>query len=59
VYKKIMIPLDGSRYSKAFLPYARRVAESMNLSVELFHAIDQTTIDAFVDSAHGRWGGGR
>ena len=55
MYKTVLIPLDGSRYSEMILPYARRIAESMDLSVELFHAIDQKSIDAFVDRAHDRY----
>ena len=55
MYTKIMIPLDGSRCSEMILPYARRLARSMGLSVELFHAIDQKSVVEYIDPAHGRY----
>jgi nucleotide-binding universal stress UspA family protein len=38
IYNKILVPLDGSRESETALAPAGRLATSMSLPIELFHA---------------------
>jgi nucleotide-binding universal stress UspA family protein len=40
MYKKMLIPLDGSRTAEAVLPYARTLARKLNLPVELLGVVD-------------------
>ena len=40
MYKKILLPLDGSMLSESALPYVRFLATALQLPVELLHAID-------------------
>jgi nucleotide-binding universal stress UspA family protein len=36
MYKKLLVPLDGSKLSEQILPYAKAIAGALNLPVELF-----------------------
>jgi nucleotide-binding universal stress UspA family protein len=40
MYSQILIPLDGSNVSEQVLPYARTLARSLHLPVELMAAVD-------------------
>jgi Ca2+-transporting ATPase len=40
IYKKLLVPLDGSAISETILPYARSFAKSLKMPVELLHVID-------------------
>jgi nucleotide-binding universal stress UspA family protein len=40
LYEKILVALDGSRFSEAILPYARLFADKLKVAVELLHVID-------------------
>ncbi len=44
MYKRILVPLDGSPTAEVALPYARLFAEALHLPVELLHAIDPDII---------------
>jgi nucleotide-binding universal stress UspA family protein len=52
-YTKLLVPLEGSRLSEGALPYARWLARSFDLPVELLHAIDPDLIRAFTNPAKG------
>jgi nucleotide-binding universal stress UspA family protein len=55
VYTKILVPLDGSKIAEGILPYARTIAQTFKLPVELLHAIDPEVISTFTDPSHGRY----
>jgi nucleotide-binding universal stress UspA family protein len=40
MYKKILVPLDGSNVGELTLPHARHLAESFSATLELFSAVD-------------------
>jgi nucleotide-binding universal stress UspA family protein len=40
MYSKILIPLDGSKFSQSVLPYAREFSSALKLPVDLLYAID-------------------
>jgi nucleotide-binding universal stress UspA family protein len=40
MYKKILVPLDGSKLAERVLPFARRLADSFGAAVELLRASD-------------------
>jgi len=40
MYKKILVPLDGSKLAERVLPFARRLADSFGSAVELLRASD-------------------
>ena len=40
MYEKILVALDGSRFSEAILPYARLFPDKLKVAVELLHVID-------------------
>ena len=40
MYKKILVPLDGSRLAEQVLPFARRFADAFEAEVELLRASD-------------------
>ncbi|HUK40328.1 MAG TPA: universal stress protein [Candidatus Acidoferrales bacterium] len=48
MYKKILIPLDGSTVSQQVLPYARLMARQLNLTVELLEVVDVVGLCAAV-----------
>jgi nucleotide-binding universal stress UspA family protein len=41
VYRKIMVPLDGSKMAECVIPHVETVAKLGNASVELVHVIEQ------------------
>jgi len=40
MYRKILVPLDGSEISEGVLPHARFLARALEIPVELLHVID-------------------
>lgn len=40
MYSRIIVPLDGSEFSETALPYARAIAGSLTIPVELVEAFD-------------------
>ncbi len=44
MYKKLLIPLDGSKVAEAVLPYARFLAAALQLAVDLIHVNDPETV---------------
>jgi nucleotide-binding universal stress UspA family protein len=43
MYKKILVPLDGSKISESVLPHARAFATALNIPVHLLQVIDPET----------------
>ena len=46
MYKKILVPLDGSAIAEGVLPYVRTFAASLNIPVHLLQVIDPDTLIA-------------
>lgn len=46
MYSKLLVPLDGSRLSEAILPYARALAKTLHLPVDLLHILEPERVDA-------------
>ncbi len=44
MYKRILVPLDGSKLSESVLPYARLFAKKLKVPVELLHVVDPQTL---------------
>jgi nucleotide-binding universal stress UspA family protein len=57
MYSKLLVPLDGSRLSEGILPYARTIAKTLNVPVELLQVIDPDVISALSDPPAGRYVG--
>ncbi|MBI2998074.1 MAG: universal stress protein [Deltaproteobacteria bacterium] len=55
MYRKILVPLDGSRLSEGILPYARFFARALTIPVELLVVIGPEVISAFTDPLQGRY----
>jgi nucleotide-binding universal stress UspA family protein len=55
MYKKILVPLDGSRPSEAILPYARSFARALKAPVELLIVVSSEVISGFTDPGQGRY----
>lgn len=53
MYKKLLIPLDGSATAEAVLPYARALAQRLGVAVELLAVIDVTELARNVSAAEG------
>ncbi len=51
MYSKLLVPLDGSRLSESILPYARTLAKTLHLTVDLLHIVEPERVEAA--SAHG------
>lgn len=52
MYKRILVPLDGSRLAEQALPYAEILAKALSAQLELYEVIEPPP-DQWVDSAHG------
>jgi nucleotide-binding universal stress UspA family protein len=48
MFKRILVPLDGSKTAESALPYARGLAEKLDAEVELLEVIDVAEIPAEV-----------
>ena len=44
IYKKILVPLDGSKLAEEVLPYVRLLASALKLPVDLMHVNDPETV---------------
>jgi nucleotide-binding universal stress UspA family protein len=40
MYRRLLIPLDGSKTAEAMLPYGRTLAGTLKIPVELLGAVD-------------------
>jgi nucleotide-binding universal stress UspA family protein len=54
MYTKILIPLDGSRTSERVLPFARALAGTLKLPIELLEIVDLSAASAHVASSDAR-----
>ena len=52
MYKRILIPLDGSELAEQVLPYARALAKALSARLDLFEVIEPPP-SRWADSAHG------
>jgi len=50
MYSKILIPLDGSKFAEAVLPYARMLAQEITIPVDLLYVNDPQEPPAFAPS---------
>ena len=55
MYKRIIVPLDGSELAEGVLPYARSLARALELPVTLLQVIDPDVVSAFTNPAHNRY----
>ena len=53
MYKKILVPLDGSKTAEHVLPYARCFARSLQIPVELLAVVDGTEMTRNISAAEG------
>jgi len=52
MFKKILVPLDGSQLAEAALPAAASLAENLNAPVTLLHIIEQNAPDVIHNERH-------
>jgi nucleotide-binding universal stress UspA family protein len=52
MYKRILVPLDGSKLAEQVLPFARRLADSFGSAVELLQATDPNARPPFWPPQH-------
>ena len=55
MFKKMLIPLDGSKTAEAVLPYARTLARKLNLPVELLAVVDIAALATQVSRGNARY----
>jgi nucleotide-binding universal stress UspA family protein len=55
VYRRLLVPLDGSRTAAAVLPYARTIAKTLKLPVELLSVVDIGALAAHVSHGGARY----
>jgi nucleotide-binding universal stress UspA family protein len=53
MFKRILVPLDGSKAAESALPYGRTLAEKLALDVELIAVTDSAAIARSVPAAEG------
>jgi nucleotide-binding universal stress UspA family protein len=53
MYKKILVPLDGSPSAENALPYARALARRLSLGVDLLEVVDLVELARSVSAAEG------
>lgn len=54
MYKKILVPLDGSGVAEVVLPYTRAFATALNIPVHLLQVVDSETLIPSVAAQQGR-----
>jgi nucleotide-binding universal stress UspA family protein len=54
MYKRMLIPLDGSKVAEQVLPYARFLAKALAVPVELLGVVDPEALVVVSDPARGR-----
>ena len=52
---KILIPVDGSKLAEQVLPYARFLARTLSIPVELVQAADPEALSLLTDPEHSRY----
>jgi nucleotide-binding universal stress UspA family protein len=55
MYTKLLIPLDGSKTAEQVLPFARILAATLNLPVELLDVIDISAVSARIANDKARY----
>ncbi len=55
MYKRILVPLDGSKLSEGVLPYARLFARTLKVPVELLRVIGPETLAPLSDIRNARY----
>jgi nucleotide-binding universal stress UspA family protein len=55
MYTKILIPLDGSKTAEKVLPFARALAETLKLPIELLGVVDVTVMAAQIAAGKSRY----
>ena len=55
MYTKILIPLDGSKTAENVLPFARVLAETLKLPVELLGVVDIGAMAAHIAADKARY----
>ena len=55
MYRRLLVPLDGSRTAAAVLPYARTIAKTLKLPVELLSVVDIGALAAHVSHGGARY----
>jgi len=55
MYKKLLVTLDGSRISEAVLPYARSLAKSLKIPVQLMQAVDPEDFRLLPEPVQGQY----
>ncbi len=55
MYRRLLVPLDGSRTAAAVLPYARTIAKTLKLPVELLGVVDIGALAAHVSHGGARY----
>ena len=55
MYTKLLIPLDGSKTAEQVLPFARILAATLKLPVELLDVIDIAAMSAHIASDKARY----
>ena len=53
MYKRILVPIDGSDASGLALREAIALAKDQNATIRIFHVVDLTTTYSSVSSPHG------
>ena len=54
MYTRMLIPLDGSKVAEQVLPYARFLAKTLAMPVDLLGVVDPEAFVAFSNPAQGR-----
>ena len=55
MYTRMLIPLDGSKLAEQVLPYARFLARTLSIPVELVQAADPEALALLTDPEHSRY----
>jgi nucleotide-binding universal stress UspA family protein len=55
MYRKVLVPLDGSSFSEQILPYARFAAESLKIPVELLGVVDIAALATSLSAEGARY----
>lgn len=55
MYTRMLIPLDGSSVAEQVLPYARSLARTLSIPVELLQAADPEVLALLTDPEHSRY----
>lgn len=55
IYRKILVPLDGSTLAESILPYARRLAIALRIPVEMVQIIDPEVFRLHLEPSPGQY----